>query len=352
MSWEGWLVQRVNVLRALNCDQIRHQGLLCRLCLPGYGKAFTGNNECAPCVDNTYAGSEDGGICRSCSVGYVADRNRVSCSLDTSFVLLASGLFLIVSCWALMLPALLGFRLSIEDFSHQAGKGVVVAMTSKHFLLSRCGWMEVRFSDTGVPWLDVKDAENPASHAYCVLPISHRKLLLRDVSANLPSQTDTSCGKLWINFPRSFVAVGVFQIPFIFLFACCTGSAFTCIVYFQGTERLWPMLCSSSRNVWQRCARIKEFSCWSWAVNQRELNPWNSSIIFKVIFANGTCTTFATICCCQWQGLRSSPMRSLLGLALCNGLWATIGARQSLRKHAETSGMASDEWQARRGREV
>ena len=33
--------------------------------------------------------------------------------------------------------------------------------------------MEVRFSDTGVPgvpWLDVKDAENPASHAYSVLP--------------------------------------------------------------------------------------------------------------------------------------------------------------------------------------
>lgn len=207
--------------------------------------------------------------------------------------------------------------------------------------------MEVRFSDTGVPWLDVKDAENPASHAYSVLPISHRKLLLRDVSANLPSQTDTSCGKLWINFPRSFVAVGVFQIPFIFLFACCTGSAFACIVYFQGTERLWPMLCSSSRNVWQRCARIQRVQLLVLGGPSAWTNSWNSSIIFKVIFASGTCV-------CHKMLL---PMTRLKKLS-----YAEVAGPSTLQwfvshywgtpEPSQACGMASDEWQARRGLEV
>lgn len=197
----------------------------CQACLPGHGKAFPGNSGCTLCVDNQYAGTADGGICRSCGVGYVADRNRASCSLDTSFVLLATGLFLIVLCWASMLPALLACRLFIEDISHQAGKGVVVTTTSSHFLLSRCGYMEVSFSDTGIPWLD-KDGDQ-----YYVLPLRHKQLLLRGVSEDLEMATDTSCGHLSMRFPRSLISVGINQIPFIFLFACCTGSAFALVAF-------------------------------------------------------------------------------------------------------------------------
>ena len=142
---------------------------------------------------------------------------------------------------------------------------------------------QVRFSHTGVPWLDVKDAENPASHAYSLLPISHRKLLLRDVSANLPIQTDTSCGQLWISFPRSFIAVGVFQIPFIFLFACCTGSAFAIVAFL--VEIVFAIIAAASVNAFgpsfvpvpetfgRTAPASKEFSCWSWTVNQHEPTP-------------------------------------------------------------------------------
>ena len=358
----------------------------CRLCLPGYGKAFTGNNECTPCVDNTYAGSEDGGICRSCSVGYVADRNRVSCSLDTSFVLLASGLFLIVSCWALMLPALLGFRLFIEDISHQAGKGVVITTTSKHFLLSRCGWMEVRFSDTGVPWLDVKDAENPASHAYSVLPISHRKLLLRDVAANLPSQTDTSCGKLRISFPRSFVAVGVFQIPFIFLFACCTGSAFAIVAFLPraSVEIVFAIIAAASflgqcgvvHRLLSRYRTPLAHALLQFQKRLAELHPhpkssaagpgrsisMNQLLEFFNHFQGYICERNMYYVCHNMLLPMTRPKKlSYAELAgpstlqwFVSHYWGTPFRHfvQSLRKHAETSGMASDEWQARRDWEV
>lgn len=190
-------------------------------------------------------------------------------------------------------------------------------MTSKHFLLSRCGWMEVRFSDTwvpGVPWLDVKDAENPASHAYSVLPAYQSQEAFAAGCLRKSTKSDRHfMWKVVDKLPQVFLAVGVFQIPFIFLSACCTGSAFACIVYFQGTERLWPMLCSSSRNVWQRCARIQRVQLLVLGGQSAWTNSWNSSIIFKVIFASGRCITFATICCCQWQGLKA---------LLCGACWA------------------------------
>lgn len=214
----------------------------CQPCLPGYGKAFPGNGRCAQCEGNEYAGSEDGGVCRSCGVAHVADQNHVSCSIDISFALLASGFFLAVCFMALMLPALLGLRLFVQDIAHQEGKGIVVTTASWHFLLKRCCFVKVQFADTGIPWLDqVEDA-------YCVLPVSHRQLWLRSCSEKpVPIPTDALCGHLWLRFPDSFFAVGVIQIPFIVLFACCAGTVFAIVTLLPPTSmNLVPVIAAAA----------------------------------------------------------------------------------------------------------
>ena len=285
-----------------------------------------------------------------------------------------------------MLPVLMGFRLFIEDISHQAGKGVVITTTSRHFLLRRCSWMEVRFSHTGVPWLDVKDAENPASHAYSVLPISHRKLLLRDVSANLPIQTDTSCGQLWISFPRSFIAVGVFQIPFFFLFACCTGSACAIVTFLPRASVEIVLAIIAAASALGQCGVVHRLlsryrtplahALFQFQKRLAELHPhpksspagpgrsisMNQLLEFFDHFQGFICERNMYYVCHNMLLPMTRPKKlSYAELAgpitlqwFVSHYWGTPFRHfvQSLRNHAETSGMASDEWQARRDPEV
>lgn len=207
--------------------------------------------------------------------------------------------------------------------------------------------MEVRFSDTwvpGVPWLDVKDAENPASHAYSVLPAYQSQEAFAAGCLRKSTKSDRHfMWKVVDKLPQVFRGSGCLPDS-VYLSLCLLHRQ--CVRVHRLLSRYRTPLAHALLQFQKRLAEVRPHPKSSAAGPGRSISV-NQLLEFFDHFQGYICERKMYYVChnmlLPMTRLKSSPMRSLLGLALCNGLWATIQPRQSLRKHAETSGMASDE---------
>ena len=225
------------------------EALTCEPC-PGGTSARSGSSTCQSCPLGQVSWP-DSGVCRSCDgllVRAVPDATRQTCQVFAMDIVLGLVCWISCACFCFLLMTGCFGRLPISDISLQ-GEKLVVTTSMAHGLLKRAGSL-ASFIGTGVPALD-------SGSTWKVKALSSYQLTLHGEPASMP--LDTSIGHLRLQFPQSFLSVGIWRCPLLGW----------CLFFGAATA------CAASQIMWS---------------------------LALVVLGFGFCTGFAILASCQRQG--------------------------------------------------